>query len=105
MEGLKDNLYSLEKFRNMLSSEMEANKSLVRESGNSDVDVSVKVDTTPIAFAMLCSLLATKQISNEEFESAVRKLEELTNHKTHQSIIEDNDVTKAKLYREKRRRR
>lgn len=105
MENAKNNVYSLEQFRNFLSSEMETNKSIVQESGNSDVDVTVKVDTTPIAFAMLCTLLATKQISNEEFESSVRKLEELTKRKSHQSIIGKNDVTKAKLYQNKKRRR
>ncbi|MBR7796185.1 hypothetical protein GT022_08995 [Agaribacter marinus] len=55
------------------------NKSVVKHSGNSDVDVNVHVDTKPIAYAMLCTLLASKQISNEEFEEAVSRLDKLTN--------------------------
>ncbi|WP_284037916.1 MULTISPECIES: hypothetical protein [Neobacillus] len=51
----------------------------IEQSGNSDVDVhvDVHVDTTPIAFAILCSLLATKQMSNFEFEEAVDRLQSL----------------------------
>lgn len=48
---------------------------------NSDVnvDVNIQVDTIPIAFAVLYYLLATKQLSHEEFEFALRKLLETTN--------------------------
>lgn len=63
----------------VLLADRKTNQSLIRQSGNSDVDVKVQVDTTPIAYAMLCSLLATKQLSKEEFETAVSKLEDLTN--------------------------
>ncbi|WP_051530039.1 hypothetical protein [Anoxybacteroides tepidamans] len=53
--------------------------SSIGQSGNSDVDIhlNVHVDTTAIAFAILCSLLATKQMNIGEFNEAVRKLEHL----------------------------
>lgn len=105
MESSNNNLHSLDNFKKVLSTDTKVNESLIRQSGNSDVDVSVQVDTTPIAFAMLCSLLATKQLSNEEFESAVRKLEELTSNKKYHSLRENNDISKAKLFNERRRRR
>ncbi|WP_197046591.1 hypothetical protein [Oceanobacillus salinisoli] len=70
-------LYPVKNDQNILPVESNDTKSIIRESGNSDVDVKVDVDTTPIAYAMLCSLLATKQISSREFEEAVRKFDEL----------------------------
>ena len=56
------------------------NINTIGQSGNSDVDVQVDVfvDTTPIAFAILTSLLATKQMSEEEFDEALRRLQKLT---------------------------
>lgn len=105
MGNSNDNLYSLENFKQVYPTDSKSNQSIIRQSGNSDVDVSVEVDTTPIAYAMLCSLLATKQLSNKEFEAAVRKLEELTNKKESHSINNKNDTSKAKLYDDRRRRR
>ncbi|OXS64698.1 hypothetical protein B1B01_25260 [Priestia filamentosa] len=54
----------------------QLNKTSIGHSGNSDVDVTVdvEVDTMPIAFAMLYSLLTSKQISDKEFELAIRRL-------------------------------
>ncbi|MGZ9869456.1 hypothetical protein [Priestia endophytica] len=52
------------------------NKNSIDNTGNSDVDVTVdvEIDTMPIAFAMLYSLFASKQISSEEFELAIQRL-------------------------------
>lgn len=71
--------------------------STVGYSGNSDVDVEVKVDTTPIAYAMLCTLLATKQISDNEFNAAVSKLEDLTHRSKRQPTRELNDLSQVRL--------
>lgn len=73
----KKNVYQ---FRNNGSSDLDSNQASIGHSGNSDVDVhvNIEVDTRPIAYAVLCSLLATKQLSQIEFETAVKKLEELT---------------------------
>jgi hypothetical protein len=105
MGNLNDNLFSLENFNKVLSGDMQLNEAAINHSGNSDVDISIQLDTTPIAFAMLCSLLATKQLSNEEFELAVRKLEDLTKNKKIQPIKEANDISKVNLFNHRRRRR
>jgi len=82
------------------------NVNSIGQSGNSDVDIQidVHVDTTSIAFALLCSLLATKQMSAEEFEEAVRRLENLTGQKSPISSEGKNDVTDVKFFNRKMRR-
>jgi hypothetical protein len=52
----------------------------LNQSGNSDVDVNVtvEVDTMPIALAILCQAYIKKELNNEQLESAVNKLTELT---------------------------
>src|ERR1700730_7731539 len=61
----------------------DANHAKIGNSGNSNVDVhvNIEIDTKAIAYAMLCSLLATNAISNQEFNSAIAKWEELTEEK------------------------
>ncbi|ASN04918.1 hypothetical protein [Virgibacillus necropolis] len=96
MERLNNNLYSFENKGKSLPNNIKSNESSIKYSGNSDVDVSVLVDTTPMAYAMLCSLLATKQLSNQEFETAVRKLEELTkNNRTNNTNREKDEISKV----------
>ncbi|MFS0749399.1 hypothetical protein [Oceanobacillus sp. 1P07AA] len=91
-----DNLYDIKgKRRRPYSNDTQAIESTIRESGNSDVDISILVDTKPIAYAMLCSLLATKQFTRREFEKAVRELEELTYNSNR------NDVSNVRLYEDK----
>lgn len=60
------------------SGDIQSNQLKVSHSGNSDVDVhvDVHVDVSPIAFAMLYSLVANKQLSMVEFEEALEKLEQ-----------------------------
>lgn len=79
-EDKKSNVYQI---RNNGSTELDSNSATIGHSGNSDVDVQVtiEVDTRPIAYALLCSMLATKQLSQSEFETAVKKMEELTGKK------------------------
>ncbi|GLO64499.1 MULTISPECIES: hypothetical protein [Oceanobacillus] len=90
-----DNLYNIKGKRRPYSNDTQAIESTIRESGNSDVDISILVDTKPIAYAMLCSLLATKQLTRREFEKAVRELEELTHN------FNRNDVSNVRLYEDK----
>ena len=73
--------------------------STIGHSGNSDVDVDVTVDTTPIAYAMLCTLLSSKQISSNEFNNYVRKLENLPSNGKSPTIREINDLSQVKLYK------
>ncbi|MEH7335132.1 hypothetical protein V7161_21120 [Neobacillus drentensis] len=53
--------------------------SLIRNSGNSDVDLTVHVDidTKAIAYGMLCSLYAKGELTELELERAVQKLDRL----------------------------
>jgi hypothetical protein len=85
--------------------ELDLTKSQIGQSGNSDVDVNVNVivDTSSIAYAYLCSMLATNKMTNEEFESALNKLEELTirkqkkeEHKKKSSSVENIDHHRQK---------
>lgn len=87
----KNNLRPIDTNHEMLST--------VRHSGNSDVDVKVIVDTAPIAYAMLCTLLASKQISDNEFKTSVKKIEKLTRNGEKPSIEEMNDLSQVKLYK------
>ena len=41
---------------------------------NFDVNVNVQVDTMPIALSFLCLALAKKELTRQEFESAVEAL-------------------------------
>ena len=59
------------------------NNANIGHSGNSNVDVNVtvQIDTKAIAYALLCSSLARKEMSNDEFSFAINKLEELLDKK------------------------
>lgn len=91
MENARNNVHPID-FRN-------DTRSTIDYSGNSDVDIEVNVDTTPIAYAMLCTLLATKQISDFEFKKAVRRLEDLTKEGIRPTIRDMNDLAQVKLYK------
>lgn len=77
------------------------NSTEVGQSGNSDVDVKidVHVDTIAIGYAILCSLLATKQMDNDEFKTAVRELEKLTRKNFIGKGI--NDLSNVKIFNKK----
>jgi predicted negative regulator of RcsB-dependent stress response len=83
------------------------NINTIGQSGNSDVDVQVEVfvDTTPIAFAILTSLLATKQLTVEEFNEAIRRLENLTQDRDFNGTsFLPNNVSDVKLFTRNNRR-
>ncbi|MFC0275033.1 hypothetical protein ACFFIX_27450 [Metabacillus herbersteinensis] len=52
-------------------------KSIVGHSGNANVDVEVHIETTAIAYAMLCSMYATGSLDEREFRESVQKLDSL----------------------------
>ncbi|GAB4074566.1 hypothetical protein GCM10028778_20690 [Barrientosiimonas marina] len=96
MEHAQDNVRPIDVTNDQQSS--------IDYSGNSNVDVDVNVDTTPIAYAMLCSLLATNQMSNSEFESAVSELDDLTmKDGKHHPIRSRNDLSQVKVKKQLRR--
>jgi hypothetical protein len=63
-----------------MSTESMSTESTINQSGNSDVDVNVlvEVDTMPIALAILCQAFIKKELTNQQLESAVNKLLDLT---------------------------
>ncbi|MBS4192147.1 hypothetical protein KHA94_18435 [Bacillus sp. FJAT-49705] len=77
-------------------------KNSIGQSGNSDVDlqVDIHVDTTAIGIAILCSLLATKQMSNVEFEEAVKRLEEITKKKD-VIFTDENNLANVKIFKKR----
>lgn len=94
---MKTNKDSINEIQSNLSSS-------VNHSGNSDVDVNVniQVDTMPIALSLLYISLANKQITRQDFESAV---EELGNLKNRNKKSERESDSKVKLFNENRSNR
>ncbi|WP_141676221.1 hypothetical protein [Pseudobacillus wudalianchiensis] len=85
----------------------ELKQTEVKNSGNSDVDLNVivEMDTKPIAYAMLCSLLATKQINYKEFENALEVLEGLIKKdEKARGSHEDRGTSKVKLFNQNTRK-
>ncbi|GIO26364.1 hypothetical protein [Ornithinibacillus bavariensis] len=70
----------------------------VGKSGNSDVDITIDIDTTAIAYAMLCSLYATNRLNSKEFDLAIRKFDSLMERKERRPIKYNNDASSPKLY-------
>ncbi|MFJ9289122.1 hypothetical protein [Bacillus halotolerans] len=64
---------------NRHTAEMPKNGSVIENSGNSEVHIDIHIDTMPIAFAILCSALAAKQMTKDEFDTAYTQLLELKN--------------------------
>ncbi|WP_223593863.1 hypothetical protein [Neobacillus bataviensis] len=84
--------------------------SLIRNSGNSDVDLTVHVDidTKAIAYGMLCSLYAKGELTEFELERAVQKLDRLIEKsKRNQKPVSTSVDNKTTSYNtsEPRRRR
>ncbi|MFP7492307.1 hypothetical protein SFC66_00870 [Terribacillus saccharophilus] len=86
---------NLRKYDNPFSASRNDNNSQVANSGNSDVDVTVEVNTMPIAYAMLCSLYATKQLTYAEFDDAIKHLKNLVEEDRSPS---GNNPNTAKIY-------
>lgn len=81
------------------------NINTIGNSGNSDIDMNLEVhiDNTAIGFAILCTLLATGQMNEREFQTSVKKLEELTNQKmSNFSGYDINNPSNVRLYNPKR---
>jgi uncharacterized protein YegL len=75
-------------------------KTVVGNSGNSDVDLTVhiEIDTKSIAYGMLCSLYAKGEISDFELEKGLRKLEDLIDRDKRNKKHHSNNDTRPKLF-------
>ncbi|WP_188208119.1 hypothetical protein [Alkalibacillus aidingensis] len=83
---------------------------LLKDSGNSDVDLTVNVDinTKAIAYGMLCSMYAKGDLSDSELEDAIKKLDSLVKHDEDTNpVIEHkhNNITPTNRYKLPERRR
>lgn len=50
-------------------------KALVHRSGNSDVDVTVHIDTSALAYAFACYLFADGRLNDEQYKTMIRELD------------------------------
>lgn len=75
LTNILSDLISLSKSFN--SEDKNHNSSIVANSGNSDIDIKIHIDFSSIALAILYSLFASKQLSSDELETALRRLEVL----------------------------
>ncbi|MCY7783813.1 MULTISPECIES: hypothetical protein [unclassified Bacillus (in: firmicutes)] len=76
---------------NRHTQEMPHNGSMIENSGNSKVYIDIHIDTMPIAFAILCSALAAKQMTKEEFDTAYTQLQEMNRDNSKTSVKQINN--------------
>lgn len=72
----------------------------IHKSGNSNVDINIQLETASIAYMYACSLYATGQIDEDQFNNMIEKYHHLINkhhHKHERSFRPENDRTKVKL--------
>ncbi|WP_110114705.1 hypothetical protein [Bacillus sp. CGMCC 1.16541] len=86
------------------------NHSKVVNSGNSDVDVSVTIDTSALAYAISCYLHAKQVLDDEEFVQMTTNLNRLlgktqdalpdlvANKKSSNMILTPNDIQTVKKF-------
>ncbi|AXF55083.1 hypothetical protein DT065_02995 [Salicibibacter kimchii] len=48
---------------------------MVKESGNSDVDVTVNVETTALAYALACYYYADGRLDKKQYETMLREMD------------------------------
>ncbi|MFC7394440.1 hypothetical protein [Scopulibacillus cellulosilyticus] len=66
------------------------NQAIVSRSGNSDVDVTVIVDTTAIAYAMACMMHANGTLNNNQFNHMLKNLDKLIKGKKNRLSKDDS---------------
>ncbi|MBU8709855.1 hypothetical protein [Bacillus subtilis] len=72
---------------NRHTQEIPTTESVIKNSGNSEVYIDIHIDTMPIAFAILCSALAAKQMTKEEFDMAYTQLREMNRENNSRSSV------------------
>ncbi|MCW0120226.1 hypothetical protein [Bacillus subtilis] len=71
---------------NRHTQDIPTTESVIKNSGNSEVHIDIHIDTMPIAFAILCSALAAKQMTKEEFDMAYTQLREMNRDNSKTSV-------------------
>lgn len=73
----------------------------IHKSGNSDVDINIQIETASIAYMYACSLYATGQIDEDQFNRMIEKYHHLIKRQHHHhgpsSFRPENDRTTVKL--------
>ena len=82
--------------KNSIKQDLIDNQAKISHSGNANVDVDVNliIDTKSIAYALLCSSLAKKELTNDQFEFALNKLAELTSENKRSHINKETPWNK-----------
>lgn len=62
--------------------------STIYGSGNSDVDVNVHIDMVSLAYMYACSLHATGQITERQFDDMIRKYHQLMKKQESRDIVD-----------------
>lgn len=72
--------------------------SLVRNSGNSDVDLllNIEIETKAIAYGFLCGLYAKGEISEYELEKGIRKLDSLIDRDKKRKTLNNNKTSHSR---------
>jgi len=55
--------------------EKAESNSLVNKSGNSDVDVTVNVETTALAYALACYYYADGRLDHKQYETMLKEMD------------------------------
>ncbi|WP_100373055.1 hypothetical protein [Bacillus sp. FJAT-45037] len=67
-------------------------KAYVNESGNSDVDVTVNIDTSALAYAFACYLYADGRLDQSQYRTMVREMDRQFKCRGYQSRDHDHNA-------------
>ncbi|MFB4164966.1 hypothetical protein ACE1TI_14325 [Alteribacillus sp. JSM 102045] len=73
--------------------------SRVNKSGNSDVDVTVNIDTSALAYAYACMLYAEGKLSRSQFEKMVNEMDKLYQRKEYTERFKEHHNNKEEISR------
>ncbi|MFD3447927.1 hypothetical protein ACFDTO_25370 [Microbacteriaceae bacterium 4G12] len=76
-----------------------SNFASINNSGNSDVDVNVQVDTSALAYAMLCYLHTSGMVNDEQFMQMVTNFNHLLGKQdaVMPTLLSNQDVQSAMI--------
>ncbi|SDH86076.1 hypothetical protein SAMN05192534_11336 [Alteribacillus persepolensis] len=68
--------------------------SRVDKSGNSDVDVTVNIDTSALAYAYACMMYAEGKLNKRQFDHMVREMDQLYDRKEYTRRFQKEETRK-----------